>query len=385
MRVLFITHSYPRTAGDAAGSFLLHLAQALRGEGVEVHVVAPSGTALAAHDRIGDIAVDRYRYAPRRFETLAYTGEMAQSVQRSWSARLALVGFLGSGFACVTRVRREFDPHLVHAHWWFPGGLVGTWASGLADLPLVTTLHGTDVRLARAQPFARPLLRHVLHRSQAVTTVSKWLAREVHEMYPATQPTVAPMPVSTELFSPGDGRTDDRLLFVGRLNTQKGIDRLLRAVAAMHQRVWLDVVGDGPDAESLRELASALGVDTRVVWHGAVPQPRLPLFYRRATALVVPSVGEGFGLVAVEAQLCETPVVAFDSGGIPDIIVDGETGVLVPADDERALAASLDALVGDPARRASLGRNARMAALASFAPESAARRYAGIYRALART
>ncbi|MBK6305541.1 MAG: glycosyltransferase [Gemmatimonadetes bacterium] len=202
LRVLFLTHSYPRVPGDAAGSFLLHLATALRGEGVEVRVIAPAGEGLPAHDTFDGIRVDRFHYAPRRYENLAYTGEMAQEVQRSWRAKVALVGFLGAQFGVATRVRREFSPQLVHAHWWFPGGLVGTWVAGLGRLPLVTTMHGTDVRLARAKSFARPLFRRVMHQSRAVTTVSRWLAAEVHDMVPDVTPLVAPMPVSTALFAP---------------------------------------------------------------------------------------------------------------------------------------------------------------------------------------
>lgn len=380
MRVLFLTHSYPRTSGDAAGSFLLNLAVALRGEGVRVRVVAPSGDALPATAEFDGIAVDRFRYAPRRYENLAYTGNMAQEVQRSWGAKLAMVGFLGSEFAHATRVRREFEPDLIHAHWWFPGGLVGAWLARMAHLPLVTTLHGTDVRLARGSAFARPLFRHVLQQSRVVTTVSRWLAAETTALDPRVTPTVAPMPVATAMFEPGGVRATDRLLFIGRLNAQKGIELLLQALAAMRATPTLDIVGEGPAAPTLRARAQSLGVAGQVRWHGALPQPRLVDFYRQATALVVPSQGEGLGLVAVEAQLCETPVVAFDSGGLSETITHDITGILVPAGDVTALATALDHLLARPDRGASLGRAGRMAALAGFAPESAARRYAGIYR-----
>ncbi|MEP7384702.1 MAG: glycosyltransferase [Gemmatimonadota bacterium] len=387
LRVLFLTHSYPRVPGDAAGSFLLHLANALRGEQVEVRVVAPAGVAptgaqLPATETLEGIRVDRFHYAPRQFENLAYTGEMAQEVQRSWSARVALLGFLGAGFAAATRMRRDFAPHLVHAHWWFPGGLVGSWAAGLGGLPLVTTMHGTDVRLAHAKSFARPLFRHVMRQSRAVTTVSRWLAAEVRAMAPDVSPLVAPMPVSTSIFHPGEGRASDRLLFVGRMNAQKGVALLLDAVARMRNPIAVDLVGGGPDEEALRSQARQLGIADRLVWHGPQPQPALPAFYQRASALAVPSLGEGLGLVAVEAQLCGAPVVAFDSGGITDTIVHGETGLLVPPGDVDALAAALDRLWDDPELRLGLGRAGRMAALGDFAPASAARRYATLYRSL---
>lgn len=382
MKVLFLTHSFPRRVGDAPGSFVLRLATALReSEGIDTRVVAPGAPGLVDNERLDDVAVERFRYAPRKFETLAYGGNMATQVQASWSARVTMLGFLGAEFRSAVRARRDYEPDLVHAHWWFPNGLVGTWLSRMSHKPLVTTLHGTDVRLARSVAFSRPAFRHVINNSAAVTAVSRWLANEAQSVVSSPAPIVAPMPVATELFSPGGERHANRLLFVGRLNKQKGIEMLLHALARVPgDALHLDVIGDGDDRETLQALAGSLGIGERVHWHGALPQPQLVDFYRRATALVVPSVDEGLGLVAVEAQLCETPVVAFDSGGLPDIIQHDRTGVLVNEVDAGALAAALVSLLERDDRGVSLGAAARLHALATFAPESVARRYADIYR-----
>ncbi len=380
MNVLFLTHSFPRSPGDAAGSFILRLAVALRSEDVNVRVVAPAAPNVPEADEIEGVRVERFRYAPRRYERLAYTGNMANDVASSWTAKLALVGFLGSDFARAVRVRRNFEPDLLHAHWWFPNGVVGTWVAGLAHIPLVTTLHGTDVRLARTVGVARPLFSHVLKHSAAVTTVSRWLKDETESLVPGVKPMVAPMPVSTDLFEPAEARDGARLLFVGRLNEQKGVDHLLHAAAAMKRPAQLDVVGDGPARGALQNLARELGVDSRITWHGQVPQTALPGFYQRAAATVVPSVDEGLGLVAVEALLCETPVVAFDSGGLRDVIQHQKTGVLVKAGDRAALAKALDDLLASDGAGRQLGRAGRLYALSAFAPESAARRYAEIYK-----
>jgi glycosyltransferase involved in cell wall biosynthesis len=380
MNVLFLTHSFPRREGDAAGSFILRLAVALRSEDVNVRVVAPAGPGLPASDEIEGVPVDRFRYAPRRFEKLAYTGNMAGDVASSWTAKFALVGFLGADFVQAVRARRNFEPQVVHAHWWFPSGVVGTWVGGLSHVPLVTTLHGTDVRLARSVGVAKPLFGHVLKHSAAVTTVSSWLRDKTQELAPEVNPIVAPMPVSTELFSPGSSRDGERLLFVGRLMPQKGVDHLLHALAAMKKQASLDIVGDGPSRAALEGLARELGIATRVRWHGQLSQSQLPQLYQSAAAVVVPSTEEGLGLVAVEALLCETPVVAFDSGGLRDVIQHDRTGLLVPPGDRVALARTLDDLLGREGRGSDLGRAGRLYALSAFAPESAARRYADIYQ-----
>lgn len=380
MNVLFLTHSFPRSEGDAAGSFILRLAVALRGENINVRVVAPAAQGVPEADEIEGIRVERFRYAPRRFERLAYTGNMANDVASSWTAKLALVGFLGSDFARAVRVKRNFEPQLLHAHWWFPNGVVGTWVGGLSHIPLVTTLHGTDVRLARTVGVAKPLFSHVLKHSAAVTTVSRWLKDETESLVPGVKALVAPMPVSTDLFEPAEGRDGARLLFVGRLNDQKGLQHLLHAAATMKQSAHLDVVGDGPGRAGMQKLAQELGIDSRITWHGQLPQSSLPRLYQRASAIVVPSVDEGLGLVAVEALLCETPVVAFDSGGLRDVIQHDKTGVLVKTGDRAGLAKALDELLGSDGRGKQLGRAGRLYALSAFAPESAARRYAEIYK-----
>lgn len=379
MKVLFLAHSFPRAAGDAAGSFLLRLAVALRARDVSVEVVAPAGEGYPLEDTLEGVPVHRFRYAPRRFEQLAYTGNMATQFQESWGARLTMVGFLGADFRKAVRVRRRFEPDLVHAHWWFPGGLVGSWVSRLSQIPLVTTLHGTDVRLARASALARPLFRHVINQTSALTVVSSWLASETQALV-GTNPVVAPMPVDTTTFTPALGeRRPDALLFVGRLNAQKGIEHLLRALPLLRARPGLDVVGEGPAADEMRALAATLGVADRVRWHGTLSATALAPLYRAATALVVPSTDEGLGLVAVEALLCETPVVAFDSGGLPDVVSHGRTGLLATSGNVTALAESIDALLARPDRGASLGVAGRHHVLAAFTPEATAAKYAAVY------
>jgi glycosyltransferase involved in cell wall biosynthesis len=381
VNVLFLTHAFPRAVEDPAGSFILRLAVALAGLGVHATVVAPHAPGLPERDTLRGVPVRRFRYAPERFETLAYAGTMAEQVRSSWTARLALGGLLASAIRSADRHRRDVGPHLLHAHWWFPSGPVAGAVSMLRRLPLVTTLHGSDVRLATAIAAARPVFARVAARSSVVTAVSTWLASEASALAPnAPPPRVAPMPADVELFSPGGARATNRLLFVGRLTAQKGLDLLLRALGNLSPDVSLDVVGDGVEADTLRRLAGSIGVASRVRWHPPVPQAGLVEFYRSATAVVVPSVDEGLGLVAVEAQLCETPVVAFDSGGLRDVVVHSETGLLVRSVSADALAAALNDLLQRPDRGTALGRAGRVRALEKFAPDAVARRYAAIYQ-----
>lgn len=384
LRVVFLTHSYPRTSGDAAGSFLLTLAQALLAQQVHVDVLAPAAAGLAAYEVLDGVPVHRFRYAPRSWETLAYTGTMAETVSASLSGKIALAGYLYAQSRATRRLVQRVAADVVHAHWWFPAGLAAT-RRACRNRPLVVTMHGSDVRLALRRASAHPLFRRVMRRAAAVTTVSSWLADHVRHMSPTTEPTVSPMPVDTALFEPGPAaaRAAGELLFVGRLNEQKGLAFLLDALRSVRSAVRLHVVGDGPDAAALRERAGQLGLAQRVTWHGALPRASLVQLYRGASAVVVPSLDEGLGLVAVEAQLCETPVVAFASAGLLDVLSE-DGGVLVRPQDVAALAAAIDRVLTNPELARSLGSAGRRRALARFAPDAVASRYAALYRQVAR-
>ena len=381
MNVLFLAHSYPRFETDPVGSFVLRLAVALREQDVHVEVVAPSAPGLASREVLGGIPLRRYRYAASSHENLAYTGAMRERVRGSWSGRLAFGGLLASGALAAARARRRHAAEVVHAHWWLPGGVVGGLVGGLARVPLVTTLHGSDLRVARASDGARRLFTRVARRSAALTTVSRWLADEARALVPGLEPIVAPMPVAADGFPPRTGAPRDRLLYVGKLNEQKGIVPLLRALAGMRHRPTLDVVvGVGEDEVNARGLVSELGLADRVRWHPLLEQAALAERYRDATALVVPAVHEGLGMTAIESLLSGTPVVAFASGGLTDSVVHEETGLLVPPGDVDALAAALDALLDRDDQGASLGAAGRRRALELFSPAAAARRYADLYR-----
>jgi glycosyltransferase involved in cell wall biosynthesis len=380
LRVLFLAHAFPRSHDDLTGGFLLRLAAAMRAEGVEVAALAPAAAGLAASERLDGVRVRRYRYAPRRAERLAYAGEMHRRAA-SPSGAVALAGLLAAGALAARRAARGAD--LVHAHWWFPAGMQALAAR--TGLPLVTTLHGTDVRLARSRPAARAACARVLRSSARVTAVSGWLAGQAAGFAPglARPVAVAPMPVDDLAFSPGPGgQPRDELLFVGRLDRQKGAEVAVAALARLTgpaADLPLRIVGDGPEEPALRRLAGGLGVAGQVRWDGQLSQAELAGRYRRAAALVVPGRDEGLGLVAVEGQLSGAPVVAAASGGLLDVVADGRTGRTFPPGSPDALARTVEAVLADPDGTARMALAARERAAARFGTAAAAKAYAAVY------
>jgi glycosyltransferase involved in cell wall biosynthesis len=163
---------------------------------------------------------------------------------------------------------------------------------------------------------------------------------------------------------------------VGRLEYQKGLDVLLRALAQLPDTT-LAILGDGSERPRLEALATELGVAARVLWLGWSDDPRAHL--RSFDVLALPSRFEGFPLAVVEAMLAELPVVASDVGSVAEAVLDGETGLLVPADDPAALAAALGALLADPHRRRRMGERGRAHALEHFTAEAMARQFEQLY------
>lgn len=388
-RILFVTHNFPRFVGDAAGSFVLRLARALIDAGAHVHVLAPAAAGLATHEEIEGVPVERVRYARVDRQRLAYEGTMVEVVRASWSGRFALLGLLWHMARAVRRTvavaqQAGLPYDVVHAHWWFPAG-VSAWlarAGSRGMPPLVVTMHGSDVRLAQRIAPSHVVLRRVLGRARAVTAVSQWLARTAEALVPELRVRVAPMPVPVDRFAPPTDRDAPRdgVLFVGRLNTQKGVADLLDALAQTITPVRCALVGDGPDRDALRARAESLGVTDRLTWHGPLAGDALPALYRRAAVTVMPSRDEGLGLVAVESQLCGTPVIGYDSGGLPDVVSPNAGGTLVAVGDIAGLAAAIDRITGAPADARRRGEAARGHVEQVFSPPHVAARYLELYR-----
>jgi glycosyltransferase involved in cell wall biosynthesis len=357
------------------GNFLLKLAVALRAGGTEVQVLAPHAPGLELSGVVDGIPVTRFRYAPDVRETLAYGGTMAAQFSYSWRARFYLARFLNSASRGVRALASGVD--VVHAHWWIPAGLAATRRS-LRGRPLVTTLHGSDVRLARSG-IAAMLMRRVLTRSTRVTAVSRWLASESALRARVRVPDVAPMPVATDLFAPRDVERHG-LVFVGKLDAQKGVRVLLDALALLPQPVNATIIGGGADAGALQARATTLGLAGRVRWLGALPHAELAQHFQRAQLCIAPATEpEGLGLTAAESLLCETPVVASNIGGLPDVVENGVTGRLVKPNDPSTLATAITESLADAPRLAAWGREGRARALSRFDPAVCAARYREIY------
>ena len=161
----------------------------------------------------------------------------------------------------------------------------------------------------------------------------------------------------------------NNLLFCGRLVEQKGLDILLKALPNLkrhYKDLTLDVVGDGPCKKSYIQLAQKLGVEDVVNFHGYVPLPNLFQYYKKAKLFVLPSRSESFGIVLAEAMACGLPIVATNVGAIPEVVKNGETGILVKPGDSSALSIAISKLLDNPQKRKEMGRRGTKIAKEKF-------------------
>lgn len=280
------------------------------------------------------------------------------------------------------RIARGLDYGLVHAHYWL-SGVVGLGLGARWDVPVLQMFHtlaGLKSRVARAGREREPAIRAqeearlvgAVDRIVAATTVERdHLVRDYG--VGGERVAVVPCGVDTDLFRPG-GRAaaratlglDDRptLLYVGRITPIKGLDTLLAAFARLRRdgaAARLLVVGGDTDEPvdghevAIRRRVAALGLRGDVAFVGAQPQEALRRYYVAADVTVLPSYYESFGMVALEAMACGSPVIATRVGGLATTVRDGVTGLLVPEGDASALAAAIGRLLTDAALGARLG------------------------------
>jgi D-inositol-3-phosphate glycosyltransferase len=275
-------------------------------------------------------------------------------------------------------LRSTDDVDAIHANYWL-SGIAGHALKHELDIPLVSTFH-TLARVKAETGDAEPQRRidaefAVMRCSDAITASCAAEAQQLERLYdvPRERIQLVPPGVNHAFFSPGDRRGAQRalglrgdgrpvLLFVGRIQPLKGVDVAIAALAELTDpRAELVIVGgpSGPDgdAESAKAhlLAEELGVDDRIHWVEPQPHYRLATYYRAADVCVVPSRSESFGLVALEAAACGTPVVAAAVGGLRTLVDDGRTGYLVEGRDPEVFAARIGDVLREPLRARAMG------------------------------
>jgi starch synthase len=387
LRVALLTREYPPEVYGGAGTHVEYLARELR--------------------RLADLSV--HCWGPPRGEpgVLAYNAWDALSEPKPESAALQAMSI---NLAMAAAVK---GADLAHSHTWYAN--LGGHLSKLAwSIPHVMTIHSLEPlrpwkaeQLGGGYALSMYCERTGVEAADAVIAVSHGVRQDVMACYPDVDPDrihVIHNGIDPEIYRPQ--RSEETLarfgidpnkpyaFFNGRITRQKGLPLLLKAALEIDPSHQLVIVASSPDTPEIGAEVAALAERVRsergnLIWIGEfIPREELIHLHSGATVFVCPSVYEPFGLVILEAMACETAVVASRVGGIPEIVVEGETGYLVdynpddPSAFTGALAARIEAVMGDAALAARMGKAGRQRAVRDFGWPAIAARTVDLYNAL---
>ena len=364
MKVLVIGSVYPRFQEDAEVPWLRTSIAHLKKAGVEIQVLAPAYKGLKSHD-IDGTHVNRFRYAPARWEILTHEeGAPSKMASKPWLQLLAIPYIINGFFQCI-RICRKWRPDVIHAHWPFPHAYIALGAAKLFKIPLVLNFHGAELLLIRKKKWVKPLLKFAIGQAQAIFANSSFTAGKIKALRNVD---VEWSPYGTTLETSrlqGECRNGKfKILFVGRHIERKGICYLIEAAKYLpRDKFEIRIVGVGDLTEQLKQQAEAVGSrklevgsesPADIIFTGKLSPEDLANEYRTANVFTLPAIvdhkgdTEGLGVVLIEAMELGLPIVASNVGGIPDVVVNGESGILVPEKDPVALANAFKRLEADP-------------------------------------
>jgi phosphatidyl-myo-inositol dimannoside synthase len=397
--IVMITTSYPRFPGDTVGTFMEPIAHGVAARGHEVHMVLPWHPKLRRPEREGRVHFHPFHYAPHpSMNIFGYAEALRADVNLRWKAFAAAPLALAAGWWAARRVAARVGATVMHGHWVIPSGAIA--ATATRGLPVVISLHGSDVYVAERHAMAGRVAGHAFSRAGWVTACSADLrARALRLGADEQRSEVVPYGVDADRFRPdaavraevraslGIEESTPLVFAAGRFVRKKGFEYLIDAIAKLPAPVMLVMGGDGDLRDEFVARARDAGIAERVRFVGLLSQDAVARHFAAADVIAAPSVRDdsgnvdGLPNVVLEALASATPLVATPAGGIAAAVDHDRTGMLVPERDPEALAAAIAGLLESPSRRRELGDAARADVIGRFGWARAAERFEYAYTA----
>lgn len=404
MKIAMLTSSYPKWPGEMTAPFIEEIAASVAARGHEVHVLMPQRSDLRRQPLERGVHLHTYRYAPTRsLEVWGYSAALRGDVGLRPATVVAAPLALGSGLRALLQLTACQRYDLIHGHWVLPSGAVAALAAQRRGLPLVLSLHGSDVFLAEQSAATAWVARWAARRAGGITACSGDLAERLARLGgPVERTSVIPYGIDAEMFQPAPGQgavvrqrlgiAPDRplLVWVSRMVYKKGLSVLLDAMPAVlreRPETLLVLGGYGDLQDDLQRQAQRLGIADSVLFPGAVARDAINGFWNAGDIVVVPAVRDhrgnvdGLPNIILESMSAGRPIVASKIAGIPAVIDDQQHGLLVPEGDAPALAAAIGRLLAEPAVAAALGRAARQRVERELQWSHIAARFEQVYEA----
>lgn len=344
-RILVLATTFPRWEGDTEPGFVHELSRRLNSR-FEVIVLAPHHKNAKRFELMHGLKVHRFRYFfPYKLERLCYQGGIHQNMKSMPLVRFLIPFFFVSELLNTLLLIRKYRINLMHAHWILPQGLIAAIIKKLFGVPYIVTAHAGDIFPLKSK-YLKFLAKLVLENADFCTTNSTYTRNSVKRISKIKNIDIVPMGVDLAAFGRSRKNTKKELkisgkmiLAVGRLAEKKGMAYLIMAMPNVLRKFpgsKLVIVGDGSEKQPLLDKARELSLQDSIIFVGNVKNERLPDYYSSADVFVGPSIitksgdTEGLGVVFLESLASGTPVIGSNVGGIPDIIKNGKTGLLVP-------------------------------------------------------
>ena len=383
MRIAVITSSYPRFPGDPTAPFVKSICEHLVKLGHDISVVAPYDP-LVDHKEAELVPIKRFRYIwPAKFHFIGHARSLEGDLRLRFSAYLLLPFFLIGAFFALLNITAQQKSEAVYAHWVLPNGLVGALISKLRGIPLIISLHGSDIYVAKGNPVFAAISRWIFSQAKAVTACSQDLKHTALLLGAPQNTILMPWGADPALFTPElkvkkfSMQHAGKIVVagVGRLVSKKGFRNLIEAFSLVVQEcpdARLILAGDGPEREQLEDYAVTTGIRSNISFAGKVLWDRMPKFLANVDIFVLPSIRDergnvdGLPTVLLEAMSSGVAIIASDIGGSSLVISDGDNGLLVPAGDVQTLAHAILKLITNEEMRLNLALSARNSVLEKF-------------------
>ena len=391
--VLVLTTTFPRWRNDTTPSFVFTLS-GLLAKKYNITVLAPHAYNAAKNENMGSLKVRRFKYFfPGKFQKIAYGAGMLPNVKKSILAKMQLPGFLASQISSAKKIIGKEKIGMMHAHWLVPSGLIAALLKKRYNMPLIITIHGSDLFPLKSR-FFRALQQYAVKNADLITINSKIAQNELVSRFPKikNKVKVISMGIDTDIFRPKNVkykkyRNNRIIIFVGRLNEQKGVECLIMAmpdVISREKNAKLLIIGEGNHKKHLEKIINELKLGNFTEFLGSKNHAELADYYNLADVIVLPSVTgktgtEALGLVLIEAMACGTCVIGSSSGGIKEIIKDNVNGLIFQEKNSKELAHKIIKVLKDSKLRERLGKNGLIYARQNYKWDKISNKFLELY------
>lgn len=393
-KILVITTTFPRWVNDSTPAFVFDLSKRLTKK-YNLVVLAPHHYKAKKSEVMNGLRIYRFPYfLPEKHQKLCYNGGILPNIKKSFLAKIQVPFFLLSEYFFIKKIMGKEKIDLIHAHWIFPNGFLAALLKKRYGVPLIVTVHGSDI-FALRNIFFRFLQGITLKNCDMCTVNSSATETEVLKRLPKFKNKIVKIPMGVDLDKFREKKIvlkkykeEDIILFVGRLSKQKGVEYLINAMPELLKKIKkarLLIIGEGQTRKELEKLTKRQKLERHVEFLGSLPQNKVIEFYNAAKVVVLPALSdktgtEGLGLVLLEAMATKTAVVGSNIGGIKDIIRDKETGLLSEQKNPRSLSKCIITLLKDKNLQNKVALNGQKFVKKNYSWDLISNKFSDIYK-----